>query len=59
MTTGPVEGQRASSTGADRPDPVDPPGAPAGAAVGVDPEDWAASTGSSDERLLRERPPHW
>jgi hypothetical protein len=25
----------------------------------VDPEDWAGSPGSSEEWLLRERPPHW
>jgi hypothetical protein len=25
----------------------------------IDPEDWAASSGSKDEWLLRERPPHW
>lgn len=27
--------------------------------VDVDPEDWAASSGSTDDRILRERPPHW
>ncbi|HET9656325.1 MAG TPA: hypothetical protein VFP72_13295 [Kineosporiaceae bacterium] len=27
--------------------------------VDVDPEDWAASPGSTDDRILRERPPHW
>jgi hypothetical protein len=25
----------------------------------IDPEDWTASSDSRDERLLRERPPHW
>jgi hypothetical protein len=27
--------------------------------VDVDPEDWTASPGSTDDRILRERPPHW
>ncbi len=25
----------------------------------VDPEDWAATPGSDDDRYVRERPPHW
>lgn len=43
--------------------PVDPagnrPDRPRAPRPDVDPEDWAASTGSNDDRLLHERPPHW
>jgi hypothetical protein len=57
--TGPETGARAPATGA-------PPAVPGSALrrvrdepVDLDPEDWAASADSGNERLLRERPPHW
>jgi hypothetical protein len=45
----------------EQPEPRIPGALPTGgnAPVDVDPEDWAASPGSSDDRLQRERPPHW
>jgi hypothetical protein len=66
MTQPPADRPDAPDPNADRPgpqtpDPDEEPPArrPRPAAVDVDPEDWAASSGTGDERILRERPPHW
>jgi hypothetical protein len=44
---------------ADSPEPQAESAKPPAVRRNLDPEDWAGSSGSGEQWLLRERPPHW
>jgi hypothetical protein len=55
----PRPGPEAPAVEADSPAPEADHPKRAAVTRNVDPEDWARSPGSTEEWLLRERPPHW